>query len=310
MSSELDPLARTALWTASMRAREHDRKDRLFEEPLAALLATDLGPKIMRSFEGEVQRGVEDPALAVRTRFFDDAILQAAAHGGVGQIVLVAAGMDTRGYRLRLPPSTHLFELDRPVLFELKRELLAEAGEQARVPVQMIGVDLLGDWIGPLLAGGFQPETPAVWLVEGLLYFLSPTERDRLLTEITATAAAGSLLLADYVTNASLDSEKMRSWREKMAASGHPWRSGCDDPHGLLGRLGWRTNVAAYGSAQADFGRWADAMIEPDTPATRGRYLISAVLESAVKAGEGGPHSERLDIDLAPNIAHDVRFDS
>lgn len=76
MEQDLDPLARTALWTASMRAREHERDDRLFDEPLAALLATDAGPRIMRGAEGEVQKGVEDPALAVRTRFFEEAPLR------------------------------------------------------------------------------------------------------------------------------------------------------------------------------------------------------------------------------------------
>jgi len=95
MGADLDPLARTALWTASMRAREHAREDRLFEEPLARLLATEQGPQIMRGFEGEVQQGVEDPALAVRTRFFDEAVRRAVG-AGVRQFVLVAAGMDTR----------------------------------------------------------------------------------------------------------------------------------------------------------------------------------------------------------------------
>jgi methyltransferase (TIGR00027 family) len=95
MGADLDPLAQTALWTASMRAREQAREDRLFEDPLAQLLATERGPQIMRTFEGEVQQGVEDPALAVRTRFLDEAI-DCAVAAGVRQFVFVAAGMDAR----------------------------------------------------------------------------------------------------------------------------------------------------------------------------------------------------------------------
>src|SRR5262249_21127542 len=110
MRESLDPLARTALWTASMRAREHARADRLFEEPLAALMAGHDGPQIMRGFEGQVQRGVEDPALAVRTRFLDDRMLQAAELDGVRQFVLVAAGMDTRAFRMAWPAETVFYE--------------------------------------------------------------------------------------------------------------------------------------------------------------------------------------------------------
>lgn len=263
-----------------MRAREHGRDDRLFDEPLAGLLATDDGPKIMRGFEGEVQRGVEDPALAVRTRFFDDAMVD-AARGGVRQLVLVAAGMDTRGYRLRWPESTVLFELDRPALLELKASLLASASAKPSCAVRPVGVDLLSDWTTSLVTAGFKQTEPTLWLVEGLFYFLSAHERDTLLKEITALSAAGSRLLADYVTQTSLDGPGMRIWREKMAASGHPWKSGCDDPEGLFGAQGWSIRVSAYGSPEADYGRWAHAVIEPGVTATRGRYLISAVLDGS-----------------------------
>ncbi|GAA1414300.1 SAM-dependent methyltransferase [Catellatospora coxensis] len=280
MDDGLDPLARTALWTASMRAREHARSDRLFDEPLANLLATEDGPKIMRGFEGEVQRGVEDPALAVRTRFFDDAMID-AARSGVRQFVLVAAGMDTRGYRLAWPESTVLFELDRPALLELKASLLADAAATPACTIRPLGVDLLGDWTTPLAAAGFRHSEPTLWLVEGLFYFLSAHERDTLLKEITTLSATASRLLADYVTQTSLDGTGMQVWREKMAASGHPWKSGCDDPEGLLDAQGWRARVSAYGSPEADYGRWAHAVIEPGVTATRGRYLISAVLDGS-----------------------------
>ncbi|MFV2018099.1 SAM-dependent methyltransferase [Micromonospora sp. LOL_023] len=147
MGADLDPLARTALWTASMRAREHARDDRLFEEPLAQLLATELGPQIMRGFEGEVQRGIQDPALAVRTRFFDEAIGR-AADSGVRQFVFVAAGMDTRAYRLDWPAATVVFELDRPALLDLKRALVKGSGADPGCGLRPVGVDLLEDWMG------------------------------------------------------------------------------------------------------------------------------------------------------------------
>ena len=77
-----------------------------------------------------------------------------------------------------------------------------------------------------------------MWLVEGLLYFLSAHERDQLLKEITSLSAPGSHLLADYVTQTSLDSLRMEAWRTKMAASGHPWKSGSDDPESMFAGMG------------------------------------------------------------------------
>ena len=263
-----------------MRAREHARDDRLFEEPLAQLLATERGPRIMRGFEGEVQQGVEDPALAVRTRFFDDEITRAVDRG-VRQFVFVAAGMDTRAYRLAWPAGTVVFELDRPALLDLKHVLVHGSGAEAGWDLRPIGVDLLADWTTPLLDAGFSPVEPALWLVEGLLYFMSGHERDHLLKAITSLSAPGSRLLADYVTQTSLDSPSMEAWRTKMAASGHPWKSGNDDPEGLFAGMGWRARVTAYGSHAADYGRWAAAMIAPGVTATRGRYLVTAVMDAS-----------------------------
>ena len=159
----MDPLAKTALWTASMRAREHERADRLFDEPLAALLATEDGEKIMNSFEGVVQRGVEDPALAVRTRFLDERISDAATKLDVRQFVFVAAGMDTRGYRLEWPDGSVLFELDRGELLDMKDELLEGAQAKPACVVYRLGVDLLGDWLGPLIRAGFRPAERTLW---------------------------------------------------------------------------------------------------------------------------------------------------
>jgi methyltransferase (TIGR00027 family) len=280
MREALDPLARTALWTASMRAREHARADRLFDEPLAGLLAGYEGPRIMRSFEGEVQRGVEDPALAVRTRFLDDRLQQAAELGGVRQFVLVAAGMDTRAFRMAWPQETVFYELDRVALLGLKQSLLDGAGAACSCERRTVGVDLTGEWMTALVDAGFRASEPTVWLVEGLLYFFTAHQRNTLLTEITRLSAAGSVLLADYVSQTSLDSAGMRAWLVKMADSGHAWQSGCDDPEGLLGRLGWSARVTEYGAPEADFGRWDAAAVEPGVPGTRGRYLVEGCLES------------------------------
>jgi methyltransferase (TIGR00027 family) len=49
----------------------------------------------------------------IRTQFFDDYLLDATAHG-IRQVVLLAAGLDTRAYRLSWPRGAHVYELDLP----------------------------------------------------------------------------------------------------------------------------------------------------------------------------------------------------
>ncbi len=272
----LDPLAKTALWTASMRARETARADRLFTDSLAALLAGDEGPQIMWHFEGNVQNGIEDPVLAVRTKFLDDEMV-ALAVSGVRQFAFIAAGMDTRAFRLPWPTGSEVFELDQPALLQLKDELIGQAGARPTARRISLGVDLLADWTTPLRSAGFDPRRPTAWLVEGLLYFLDSAERNRLLQELTELSAPGSWLMADYVSASSLEGLSMQAWRERMAAQGHPWKSGCDEPEQLMRDFGWSAKVTAYGEPKADYGRWIHAVIAPSgVTATRGRYLVVA----------------------------------
>ena len=273
VSEPLDPLAKTALWTASMRAREHEREDRLFSDPLARVFAGTEGPRIMVQFEGSVQSGVEDPALAVRTRFLDDWLLRLDRRG-LRQFVFLAVGMDSRAFRLPWSPGVVVFELDRPALLSLKDDLVGSAAAQslcARVP---LGVDLLAEWTAPLVESGFDQALPTGWLLEGLLYFLDPQERDLLVEQLSGLSAPGSCLLADYVGQSVLDSPGMASWRARMAEQGYPWKSGSDDPELLFEGCGWDVQVSAYGEPHADYGRWADATVAPGVPGTRGRYLL------------------------------------
>jgi hypothetical protein len=68
----------------------------------------------------------------IRTRFIDDWVL-GAARQGLRQVVLVAAGLDTRAYRLEWPVGTAVYELDLPPVFVFKDSVLAEVGAGARL---------------------------------------------------------------------------------------------------------------------------------------------------------------------------------
>src|SRR6185503_7170870 len=99
-------------------ARESRRADRLFEDPWAAELAGSEGVAFMERLEAAgrppgAAGAQENPYIAIRTRFFDD-LLRAATGSGerVDQVVLLAAGLDTRAFRLDWREGVRLFELD------------------------------------------------------------------------------------------------------------------------------------------------------------------------------------------------------
>ena len=106
----------TARWAAAQRARESERPDRLFSDPLAATLAGEEGLAALRLSEKYNPRH-EDTAsyISIRIRFFDD-IAQDAVARGIRQIVLPAAGMDARAYRLAWPEGSVFYELVHGVL--------------------------------------------------------------------------------------------------------------------------------------------------------------------------------------------------
>ncbi len=98
------------------------------------------------------------PGFAVRTRFFDEFLTAETGTRGVGQVVVVAAGLDTRAFRIDWPAGVRLFELDQPEVMAYKDAVLrrrAAAPTCARVVVE---VDLREAWAPLLLSADFHPE--------------------------------------------------------------------------------------------------------------------------------------------------------
>lgn len=189
----------TALGVAALRAGESRRTDALFHDPYAELMVSAVGSaawtRLSQSDIGEIDQslvrsyGALGDLLVARTCYFDD-YLEAAAAAGIRQIVIVAAGLDARAYRLDWPSGTTVFELDQPKVLQFKASALAAstpAADRREVPV-----DLRDDWPTALRDNGFDPEVPTAWLVEGLLRYLPADAQDRLLTAIAALSAPGS----------------------------------------------------------------------------------------------------------------------
>ena len=113
-------LGLTARWTAAVRNMESARSDRLFDDPYASALAGDEGMTWL------AQRPPDSVTpIILRTRYYDDYLQRVSQEEHVRQVVLLAAGLDTRAFRLAWPSGTQIFELDQAAVLQYKEQVCA-----------------------------------------------------------------------------------------------------------------------------------------------------------------------------------------
>jgi len=134
--------------------------------------------------------------LTARTRYFD-AFLTDATDAGIRQVVILASGLDARGYRLAWPAGTVVFEIDQPEVLAFKAATLAELNAAPTAEVRTVPIDLRQDWPAALRDAGFDVTKTCAWTAEGLLPFLPAEAQDRLLANITALSVDGSRLASE-----------------------------------------------------------------------------------------------------------------
>ena len=282
LGEPLRGVGKTALGVAMVRARESRRADRLFDDPYAQAFV-DAAPG---AFPEEPKTSEERAALGpmaslgaafcargvIRTRFFDD-YLTAATAAGSRQVVLLAAGLDTRAFRLAWPEGTCLFEVDLPAVLAFKDSVLAARGAVPRCARAAVPADLRAGWTSALATAGYDRTSRAAWLAEGLLIYLTATEAGQLLADVTELSAPGSQLAFEHspMAAAALTS------RSQQMPTMHPyaklWKGGLgDDASGWLSRHGWQPQFH-------DLAALAAAYRRPVPGQARGGFL------TAIRAG-------------------------
>jgi methyltransferase (TIGR00027 family) len=272
-----NPIAPTSRWMAAARARESERGDRLFDDPLAATLAGPEGFVWLERMESAARS--ESPGLypVIRTRFFDDFLLDACRRLGVRQVVLAAAGLDTRAFRLDWPSGTQMYELDLPEVLDAKEDVIEAAGAKASCERRTIRVDLSQKtWPEALLDTGYQPERPSVWLIEGLLFYLTKPDVHELLEKVGALTATGSLLGLDVMNRGLFFSPVAWPMQATLARRGAPGRFGTNDPEKLMAHHGWEADVTQPGEGGANYGRWPRPMVPREVPGLPRSFLVRA----------------------------------
>ena len=252
-------VGRTALGVARVRAAESARPDRLFDDPFAAAFVA-AAPGTLPDVEALDERAAGLLRwvaffTVVRTRFYDDR-LQDAVRAGCRQVVLVAAGLDARAYRLEWAPGVRLLELDTPDVLAFKQGVLDGASAHARCDRTAVPSDLLGDWPSALGATGFRPQEPTAWLVEGLLIYLDAAQAGALLDRISDLSAPGSRLACEYQVPRDDDGAHGSAGRPHVPGYTDLWKGGLGTA--LPGRLqasGWATELHDRADVAAGYGR-------------------------------------------------------
>ena len=222
---------------------------------------------------------------AARTRYIDAFFAEAGA-AGIRQVVILASGLDARGYRLPWAPGTTLFEIDQPQVIEFKTATIAELGARPTADVRAVPIDLRHDWQSALRQAGLDTERPVAWAAEGLLGFLPSDAQDRLLDNITALSADGSRLVAEVFLNCAANLQALnaatRKWREngldvELENLGFPGER--NDVATYLADRGWHPVPTALNQMLADNGLPLQATAE-DAPFSK-NYYCTAVLHKA-----------------------------
>jgi methyltransferase (TIGR00027 family) len=265
----------TALGLAAARAVETSRPDRLIEDPLARPLFDAAGTELPMLVEwpGPDIRPTPEQALhlhgsryiGLRTRFYDDLLLE-AAEAGVDQAVLLGAGLDTRSHRLSLPARLRMFELDQAALLDWKAEVLSRVGAAARCTLVAVGVDLRQDWPAALKAAGHDSTRPTAFVAEGLLAYLTPEEQRSFLRRVNVLAAPGSRLGFDRIAGDPQSGERLNELSRRSGINMSELIAGgeADDLGAVLRGAGWVVLEATAVEVAARYGRDLSDPFAPD----------------------------------------------
>lgn len=236
MAQAEPPLVRnisdTALWVAHYRAVETDRPDAIFRDPFARALAGERGEKIAKAQTFADQNAW---SFLARTYLFDQFIVD-AVRGGVDLVVNLAAGLDTRPYRMDLPKTLRWVEIDLPGILDYKESILK--GVAPVCMLERLRLDLSDESARrEVFARVADGSSRALVVTEGLLIYLSREQVASLARDLAAVPPFRSWI----IDLASPGLVKMMNERggSMVAAAGAPFKFAPAEGPDYFVPLGW-----------------------------------------------------------------------
>lgn len=219
---------RVALWRA-MHVLVDPRPHVLRDEIGLRLVAPDAGWRQRPDMNPDATKGFR-AAIVARARFIEDLVAERAERG-VGQYVVLGAGLDTFAQRRpELATRMRVFEIDRPGTQAWKRRRLRELGYRIPDRLRLVPVDFEAgqSWWERLIAAGFDADRPAVVVSTGVSMYLTKDATAATLRRI-AGFATGSVLAMTFLLPAELvdaaDQPGLRASQNGAKSSGTPFLS-------------------------------------------------------------------------------------
>jgi methyltransferase (TIGR00027 family) len=248
-NSSVRNISDTARWVAYFRARETQRPDALFRDPYAERLAGERGFEIANTL---AQGNKHEWAWVARTYLFDE-FLSREIQEGSDLVVNLAAGLDSRPYRMDLPPALQWVEVDLPEIVSYKEEVLGN--EQPKCRLERISLDL-SDVAGrrTLFAELDRRATNITVATEGLLIYFSAEE---------VASLAGDLAVGEHFRNWIIDLASpgqlklmQRSTGKQLSEANAAFKFGPPEGANFFVPYGWKpTNIQGFLKTAARLGR-------------------------------------------------------
>jgi methyltransferase (TIGR00027 family) len=217
--SVTESVGATALGVAMARAAESDCDCPLFIDRYAQLFVDAAVARGWDPTDIAKHLPLVQGYAAARTKWFDEYFIAAGANG-IDQVVILAAGLDARAWRLPWVSGTVVYEIDQPQVLAFKSETLAARDAQPAGGYRAVPVDLRADWPSALQEAGFDPSTPTAWSAEGLLPYLPPAAQDQLFERILKLSAAGSRIAVETLRPSAFDPDYLERGRQFLGDGG------------------------------------------------------------------------------------------
>lgn len=171
----------TSRWMAYVRALESERPDALFRDAFASRLAGEAGEAIAREI-GDVEFIAQ--SIAVRTAVMDELILETVSRNEVDLVLNLAAGLDTRPWRLTLPSGLQWVDVDLPHVLEFKASVIGR--ERATCEYESLPANIIDKEARAGVLQHCSGARRALIVTEGFLVYLSPTQVSTLAGDLHA----------------------------------------------------------------------------------------------------------------------------
>lgn len=203
----------TAMGIAAMRAFESEKPagERICYDPFARRLTSPGFYLLARLFSGygESRAPGAQGFMVCRCRYFDD-YLQASLSGGVSQVVILGAGLDSRAYQDTPLKNVRTFEVDHPNTQADKMKRVVKLFGALPANVTYVPIDLNEETLDKLIECGFNTALKSLFIWEGVTYYLNPEAVDATLEWVRAHSAPGSSIIFDYIYTEALTSPHKR----------------------------------------------------------------------------------------------------